>query len=90
MCIFSTSLTRRRSAADLMATPSFHRPLWVPTPLPFVLLGPQGSLWERFRGLLGSPWGCLGVPEGDLGSLLGASGGTWEPPGGILGISWAP
>ena len=47
-----------------MATPSFHRPLLVPPPLPF---GPLGSLWEPswgLRGCLGSPWGLLGVPGG--------------------------
>ena len=70
-----------------MATPSFHRPLLAPPPLPF---WPLGSLWEPSWGLLGSPRGLLGASGGGLGSLLGALGGSWEPPEGVLGASWAP
>ena len=48
MYIFFTGLTRRRSAADLRATPSFHRLLSRP-----VVLGDP----------LGTPWGPRGLSD---------------------------
>ena len=81
----STGLTRRRSAADLGATPSFHRLLSRPVTLadswgPLGPLGdPLGTLW----GALGKPLGTLGNPRGFLGDPLGT---TWRPQE----MSWGP
>ena len=69
------------SAADLGATPSFHRLLSRP-----VALGdPLGTPW----GLLGDP---LGIPWGFLGTLGDSSGTPWGPLGdlrGRFGVPWA-
>ena len=81
----------RPGAADLMATPSFHRPLLAPFSSPFwASWEPLGALPEGLGACLGGPWSLLGVPEG----LLGASWAPWEGLGGPLEgfskISWAP
>ena len=73
--IVFTGPTRRRSAADLGATPSFHRLLSRP-----VALGKP----------LGTHWGPLGDPLGTLGDLLGTSWGPWGTLGDPSGIPWGP
>ena len=77
-----TGLTRRRSVADLRATPSFHRLLSRP-----VALGNP----------LGTPWALLGDPLGTLGDPLGIPGGPLRDPWGPLerlwdhlGTTWGP
>ena len=70
-----TGLTRRRRAADLGATPSFHRLLSRP-----VALGNP----------LGTPWAPLGDPLGTLGDPLGIPGGPLRDPWGPLGTTWGP
>ena len=74
----------RPGAADLGATPSFHRLLSSP-----VALGDP-------LGTLGDPWGSLGGPLGTSWGLLGtlgdSSGTAWGPLGDLrerLGVPWA-
>ena len=103
MYIFFTGLARRRSAADLGATPSFHRLL----SRPVALGNPLGSPWGPLGDLRGTHWGTLGTPWGSLGDLLGILGdllgtlgdpldhlGTFEDVLGRLGhalaIPWEP
>ena len=76
MYIFFTGLTRRRSAADLGATPSFHRLLSRAVTIddPWE---PLGTLWDP----LGIPWGSLGDP---LGRPWGPLGTSWGPLGDLL------
>ena len=96
----STGLTRRRSAADLGATPSFHRLLsrpvalgnplgthWGPLGDPLGTLGdPLGIPW----GPLGDPWGPLGIPRGSLGDHLETSGDVLGCLADALAIPWGP
>ena len=80
MYIFFTGLTRRRSAADLGATPSFHRLLSRP-----VALGdPLGILW----GSLGDSWGPLGIPRRPLGDHLETVGDVLGSLGDHLPSFW--
>ena len=85
---FVRCLTRRQGAADLMATPSFHRPLYVFRPF-------QGLL-AATRGLLRTAWVASGASRETLGASWGVFGvswellvGSWGPLGGALGPSWA-
>ena len=96
MYIISTGLTRRRSAADLGATPSFHRLLSRPV-TPGDPLGPLGTSW----GPLGTPWRSLatpgtpldtvghssGIPRGALGNLRGRLGIPWGRLGELFGTT---
>ena len=82
-----TGLTRRRSAADLGATPSFHRLL----SRPVTLRDPLGISC----GPLGDPWkplgDALGIPGNPLGILGDSSGTPWRSLGDLrrrLGICW--
>ena len=80
MYIFFTGLTRRRSAADLGATPSFHR-----------LLSRPVTLWKLLGDPWGTPWGSLGDLLGPLATLGQSSGTHWGKLGdlrGCPGISW--
>ena len=86
MYIFFTGLTRRRSAADLGATPSFHRLL----SRPVALGNPLGSPWGPLGDLRGTHWGTLGTPWGSLGDLLGILGDLLGTLGDPLGTTWGP
>ena len=79
-----TGLTRRRSAADLGATPSFHRLL----SRPVALGNPLGSPWRPLGDLRGTHWGTLGTPWGPLGDPLGTSWGSLGTTWGPSGMSW--
>ena len=80
MYIIFTGLTRRRSAADLEATPSFHRLLSRP-----VALGdPLGIPW----GLLGTLGDSSGTPWGPLGDLRGRFVVPWARLGDPLGTTY--
>ena len=88
-----TGLTRRRSAADLGATPSFHRLLSRPVTLagtswaPWGSLGdPLGSPWET----RGDPWEPSGIPRGSLGDHLETLGDVLGSVGDALAIPWGP
>ena len=100
MYIFFTGLTRRRSAADLGATPSFHRLLSRPVALgdplgtPWGPLGdPLGTPWGPLGipwGSLGDSWGPLGIPRGPLGDHLETFGDVLGSLGHALAIPWGP
>ena len=87
MYIFFTGLTRRRSAADLGATPSFHRLLSRPVTLRDPLgisCGPLGDPWKPLGDALGIP----GNPLGILGDSSGTAWGSLGELRGRLGIFW--
>ena len=87
-----TGLTRRRSAADLGATPSFHRLLNRPVTLGDTLgpLGdPLGPLGDPLRSLE-LPWTQLGIPQGCLVEFLETFGVVLGSLGDALASSLGP